>query len=39
MSNYGDQMHCENVDYVFQLEIGQAAYLLTPPRIISLCSN
>ena len=32
MSKYGDQTHCENLDCVSQSEIGQAGYLLNPPR-------
>ena len=30
---YGDQTHCENLDCVSQLEIGQADYLLTRHRM------
>ena len=33
MSKYGDQTHCENLDCVSQLEIGQAGYLLNHPCI------
>ena len=32
MSEYGDQTHCENLDCVSQLEIGQASFLLNRPR-------
>ena len=34
VSKYGDQTHCENLDCVGQLEIGQAGYLLNHPRKI-----
>ena len=33
MSYYGDQTHCENLDCVGQLEIGQASYLLNHPHM------
>ena len=33
MYNYGDQTHCESLDCIGQLEIGQAGYLLTHTRI------
>ena len=32
MSKYGDQTHCENLDYVGQLEIYHAGYLLNHPH-------
>ena len=31
MSKYGDQTHCENLDCVGQLKVGQAGYLLKHP--------
>ena len=34
MSDYGDQIHCENLDCVGQLEICQVGYLLTHPHIV-----
>ena len=30
INKYGDRTHCENLDCVRQLEIGQAGYLLNP---------
>ena len=34
MSKYGDQTHCENLDWVGQLKIGQAGYLLNHLRTL-----
>ena len=34
MSKYDDKTHCENLDSASPLEIGQADYLLNPPRIV-----